>query len=294
MKMTRGIAAALAVCLTLSPLAAGAVVTAEVHDKAVAELRDALRTETAWVRVHAAEALLRNGLPEGVEEVFLPEAETSPPKHRIGVWRVLAQGQQDPAKRERYIGRIRAAFLDLDGPDRLHAAETLGKLGDARRSTALLLAATASDAPLGAYARLILANTGAVEDTEYLAALLGSYDEGVRNTAGYALRFAPRMDERTLARLREAALAEPGDSPARLNLLIAWLAHAGDADWNAIKALLKPYAESSDTSTRYQFGEAMALRGDAEDVPILLRLLADADTDVRISAANALLAIERK
>ena len=65
-------------------------------------------------------------------------------------------------------------------------------------------------------------------------------------------------------------------------------------DWNAIKALLKPYAESSDTSTRYQFGEAMALRGDAEDVPILLRLLADADTDVRISAANALLAIERK
>ena len=145
MKMTRGIAAALAVCLTLSPLAAGAV-TAEVHDKAVAELRDALRTETAWVRVHAAEALLRNGLPEGVEEVFLPEAETSPPKHRIGVWRVLAQGQQDPAKRERYIGRIRAAFLDLDGPDRLHAAETLGKLGDARRSTALLLAATASDA----------------------------------------------------------------------------------------------------------------------------------------------------
>lgn len=293
MKMTRGIAAALAVCLTLSPLAAGAV-RAEVHDKAVAELRDALRTETAWVRVHAAEALLRNGLPEGVEEVFLPEAETSPPKHRIGVWRVLAQGQQDPAKRERYIGRIRAAFLDLDGPDRLHAAETLGKLGDARRSTALLLAATASDAPLGAYARLILANTGAVEDTEYLAALLGSYDEGVRNTAGYALRFAPRMDERTLARLREAALAEPGDSPARLNLLIAWLAHAGDADWNAIKALLKPYAESSDTSTRYQFGEAMALRGDAEDVPILLRLLADADTDVRISAANALLAIERK
>ena len=92
----------------------------------------------------------------------------------------------------------------------------------------------------------------------------------------------------------EAALAEPGDSPARLNLLIAWLAHAGDADWNAIKALLKPYAESSDTSTRYQFGEAMALRGDAEDVPVLLRLLADADTDVRISAANALLAIERK
>ena len=90
MKMTRGIAAALAVCLTLSPLAAGAV-TAEVHDKAVAELRAALRTETAWVRVHAAEALLRNGLPEGVEEVFLPEAETSPPKHRIGVWRVLAQ-----------------------------------------------------------------------------------------------------------------------------------------------------------------------------------------------------------
>ncbi len=293
MNVIRALVAALAVCLTLMPLAAGAV-TAEFHDRAVAELRDALRTETAWVRVHAAEALLRNGLPEGVEAVFLPEAETSAPKHRIGVWRVLAQAQRDPELRERYVERIRAAFLDLDGPDRLHAAETLGKLGDARRSTALLLAATASDVPLGAYARLILANTGAVEDTEYLAALLGSYDEDVRNTAAYALRFAPRMDERTLARVREAALAEPGDSPARLNLLIAWLAHAEDTDRNASTELLKPYAESSDTSARYQFGEAMALRGDAEEVPLLLRLLDDADADVRISAANALLAVERR
>ncbi len=293
MRAMRGMAAALAVALMAAPVAAEAI-TEELHDRAVATLQSALHTETAWVRVHAAEALLLNGLPEGVEAVFLPELETSPAQHRIGVWRVLARAQQDPERREHYVARIRAAFLDLDGPDRLHAAETLGKLGDARRSTALLLAAVANDTPMSAYARLILANAGSVEDTDYLAALLGSYDEKIRDTVGYALRFAPNMAESTLARVREAALTEPEDSSARLNLLIAWLAHASDADRSAIMELLKPYAESSVLSARYQFGEAMVLCGGGGDVPVLRRLLDDEDVDVRVSAANALLAVERR
>ncbi len=272
--------------------AGAAAFTPEVHDRAVAVLREALRTETGWVRVHAAEALLRNGLPEGVADAYLSAVENSPPKHRIGVWRVLAQAQKDAEARERYVQRIRGAFLDLDGPDRLHAAETLGKLGDAKRSSQLLSAALESDSPMAAYARLILANTGAVEDAEYLAALLGSYNDDVRNSTGYALRFAPTLDTSTLARVRYAALEEPEDSSVRLHLLIAWLAHANDAERTGIKELLRPYAESEDKGERYQLGEAMALRGDDGDVPVLLELLDDEDTDVRISAANALLAIE--
>jgi len=294
MRGIRGLIMGITVCgAALAPVAA-AQGSSEVHGRAVTILRDALRNETEWVRVHAAEALLRNGLSEDVESVFQPEAENSPPKHRIGVWRVLAQAQEDAAERERYVQRIRVAFLDLDGPDRLHTAETLGKLGDAKRSTQLLNAATQADTPIAAYARLILANTGAAEDAEYLAALLGSYDDDVRDTTGYALRFAPKLDERTLARVRYTALAEPEKSPARLNLLIAWLAHADKSEQGGIKTLLRPYAESQEKSERYQFGEAMALRGDADDVPVLLRLLDDKDTDVRISAANALLAIERR
>lgn len=277
----------------IAPMAAGPV-TPEIHDKAVAVLREGLRTETEWVRVHAAEALLRNGLPEGVEEVFLPEVENSPARHRIGVWRVLAQAQTDAGKREAYVERIRDAFLDLDGPDRVHAAETLGKLGDAKRSTQLLNAATDADNPMAAYARLILANTGSVEDGAYLAALLGSYDEGVRQSTAYAIRFAPNVDEETVARVRDAALAEPEDSAVRLNLLIAWLAHADEAERGRIVALLVPYADSEKKSERYQFGEAMALGGSESDVGVLEALLNDEDTDVRISAANGLLCIERR
>lgn len=280
------------VCGGLAPMVAGEV-TPEIHDRAVAILREAVRNDTEWVRVHAAEALLRNGAPEGVEEAFLPEVEDSPPRHRIGVWRVLAQAQDDAEAREGYVQRIREAFLDLDGPDRLHAAETLGKLGDAKRSTQLLNAVT-EDSPMGAYARLILANTGAVEDAEYLAALLGSYDEGVRRSTAYALRFAPNLDEPTTERVRGTALAEPEDSPVRLNLLIAWLAHADEAERVRIKELLMPYAASEKKAERYQFGEAMALGGGDGDVPVLLKLLQDEDTDVRISAANALLSIERR
>jgi solute:Na+ symporter, SSS family len=294
MRMFRTVTCVMLVFGTVLAPWAVAQMTAEIHDKAVAVLREALDNETEWVRVHAAEALLRNGLSKGVEEIFLPEVENSPARHRIGVWRVLAQAQKDPGKREAYVQRIRDAFLDLDGPDRVHAAETLGKLGDAKRSTQLLNAATEADKPMAAYARLILANTGAVEDAEYLAALLGSYDDNVRQSTAYALRFAPKLGEQTLLQVRDAALVEPEDSPVRLNLLIAWLAHADEAEQGRVKELLMPYAESEKKAERYQFGEAMALGGDEGDVPLLLQLLNDEDTDVRISAANALLGVERR
>jgi len=123
---------------------------------------------------------------------------------------------------------------------------------------------------------------------------LGSYDDAVRRSAAYALRFAPNLDDATRARLRETAKREPVASPARIHLLIAWLAHADMAEWPEIKRLLRPYAQSDVQTERYQYGEAMAIRGEAAEVPALLQLLDDEDADVRVSAANALLALERR
>lgn len=284
---------ALAGSLTGSAPATEAGVTPELRDRAVGELRGALERERDWVRVHAAEALLRNGFPEGVAAVYEPLMADAPPKHRIGVWRVLAQAQTDPAAREPYVARIHEAFFDLDGPDRLHAAETLGKLGFSTRSTALLMAAVDPDKPIAAYARLILANSGALEDADFLAALLGSYDEPVRTSTGYALRFVPRLSPKALATVSDAASREAEGGSTRLHLAIAWYVHAAADAKTVPKQEVLKYLEA-EAGMRYQVGEALALCGGVEDLPHALRLLEDADADVRISGANAILSIGRR
>ena len=48
---------------------------------------------------------------------------------RIGVWRVLAACAKDDAERGGYVDRIRDVALDPAAPDRLHAIESLAKLG---------------------------------------------------------------------------------------------------------------------------------------------------------------------
>jgi solute:Na+ symporter, SSS family len=283
----------LAVCMVavFCVTASAQGVSKELKDRCISELRQVMAKETQWVRVHAAEALIRNGVLDGVEATFKPLLAEGLPKHRIGVWRTLAQAQSDPAAREQYVKSIREALLDLDGPDRIHAAETLGKIGDSKRSVTVLRAAVNMDNGIVPYARLILAKGGALEDAEFLSLLLGSYDEGIRGGTGYALRFVPSVAPETLARIALVAQAEAEDSPARIHLLNAWYVHAASAKKAAPKALLRPYADSKEKSVRYQFAEGLSLCGGAEDLPILKRLLEDDEADVRVAAANAILKI---
>ena len=105
--------------------------SAEIRDRAVDELRQALKTETRWVKVHAAEHLLSLGYADGVHSVFSQENELhgAEPMYRVGIWRVLAQTPISEGERERWLNRIWEAFWDEDGEDRIHAAETLAKLG---------------------------------------------------------------------------------------------------------------------------------------------------------------------
>ena len=96
----------------------------EVLDKVMQE-------EEQWVKVHAAEYKLQVGLPEGVYDTFLKQLalyENQAP-YRIGIWRVLAKSAPTEAVGQQYIDKIIAVFNDTEASDRIHAAETLAKLG---------------------------------------------------------------------------------------------------------------------------------------------------------------------
>ena len=266
----------------------------QIRARAREVLETALSEETDWVRVHAAEALLRNDYPAGVEEIFAPQADTAPPKHRIGVWRVLAQAHGADGGREAYVARIRQAFLNPDGPDRLHAVETLAKLADTARPDELLRVGREGSGALQTYARFALARSGGTEDEAALAALLASDDAAVVGGAAYGLRFLETLAPDSFARLDATAREEAADSTARVYLLSARYVHAPQHAVAAAREPLLHYARDGSTSEKFEVGAALARRGDDGDVPLLLGLIENPETDARISAANALLEIERR
>lgn len=103
-----------------------------VEDKGVEYvdvLRHILDTQDKWVKVHAAEFLIWQQQDSAyVREVFLKEEKLydTVPQYRVGIWRVLAQAASAQEERKQYIEKIHNAYLQ--GPDQLHALETLAKL----------------------------------------------------------------------------------------------------------------------------------------------------------------------
>jgi len=103
---------------------------AQTIENCIADLNDILHAEQGWIKVHAAEYLLWTGNGDAVKPVFLEEEKKyghSIP-YRIGIWRVLAQTASDSTERTYWITKIANAFLDEQGPDRIHAVESMAKL----------------------------------------------------------------------------------------------------------------------------------------------------------------------
>ena len=287
--------------LSISPLgAASQDQSAELREASIKTLRTVLAEEKEWVKVHAAEMLVFNNYPEGVREAFEAELERGPgPKYRIGVWRVLVQAAgNDKAMRQKYLDKIVAAFRDIGGPDRLHAVETLGKLGYTDASAELTAAAEQGEGTFRAYARWAVANSGKPGDEASLAALLDAADAKVRGCVGYALRYFEGILDATFEKLAQAASKEALDSSARVYLLSATYAHAHGEGRRGrreeAKGELLKYIKVGGKAEKNEVCSALAAVGGQPDVEILATLLEDAEVDVRAHAANALLRIERR
>lgn len=274
------------------------VVSDDLREEAVGTLRETLATQEKWVKVHAAEFLLALHYTEGVREAFEEErqAHGEEAQYRIGIWRVLARAAPSDDARAPWIDNIRAAYMDTDGPDRLHATETLAKLDyvatEAEREQ-LSRDAQSEDGPIAAFASCVLVHSGALEYERQLAALLNSSDERTRLCAAYAIRHIETISPETLATLGARVQEEPDDSSARPYLLSASFIH-NDTIPAEYKKSLRSYAESGDTASKAEAIAALAIKGDDTDIALLETLLADPEADVRANAAYALLRIARR
>jgi len=266
-------------------------------------LHTALDREEGWIKVHAAEALLAAGDTQDVKATFDRELSSKGNErpYRIGIWRVLAQAARNDEARQGWLKNIFDAFRDVEGTDRLHAVETLGKLGYRATSDdrdVFELAAKSAEGPLAANARWVLANSGTSKADAQLVALLSSNDGATRATAAYAVRFLPKISPALWGKLLGAARQEP-DAPdadiVRASLVSAAFVHAPvDQQRAMFKAELLKYARTGSVDAKAEACAALAMRGQDEDIPLLVSLLDDGSTDVRVAAANAILQIDRR
>lgn len=268
------------------------VVTPELYAQCLMQLQEALDQGKEFVKVHAAESLLWTGNAGDVRDVFLKEPDTRP-RYRIGVWRVLAQATPDPKERHAYENRILSVLLDTNAPDRTHAAETLGKLGVTSRDPEVLRLAKEENGAFQAMARWVLANCGSEEDEAGLAELLESSDTNARGCSAYALRFFKSIRPATYAKLKSAGEKEPLDSPHLANVLSPWYLHASTAERPAIRARLLQCADAGNKDQKREVCAALGRVPSPEDIPVLVKILADSDLDARAGAAEAILRIER-
>ncbi|HIA48578.1 MAG TPA: Na+:solute symporter, partial [Candidatus Hydrogenedentes bacterium] len=244
--------------------------------------------------------LLSLGYPQEVAAKFMQELETfeNEPEYRIGIWRVLARAATSPDERESWVSRIKEAFLDEGGSDRLHASETLAKLNEViapENRSAYLDAAGKGDGPFEAFTRCLLIHSGESEQETALANLLGTSDERTRQCAAYALRHVDSVTPDTLQRLKTTWEAESEDSLAKVYLLGSLYRHsAEDANTVELKAELLRYAQTGDKGQKYEAIAVLGGFGNESDLTVLVSLLDDPEVDIRVGAAHAILRIERR
>ena len=187
--------------------------------RALAEqkLHESLKADSAYVRVHAAEALISEGLVQWARDSFLADALAAEivPIRRVVTWRVLAQVVTDAQQKESWINRLKAVALDVAVEDRTHTVESLAKfhgLIPANERAVYDDRARQSKAGYSVFALWILQNSGETDALDRIAGVLASNDPIMRLRAAYIIRREKFSSTAVMAALGRTVETEPLDS----------------------------------------------------------------------------------
>ncbi len=256
-------------------------------------LYKALASEDFRIKAHAAEALIYNVYTDSVQAYFTG-MENTPQSNIIPTSMVLAGlHKKSPVQYQKYIQRIYEVFLHTDSKkQKIYALQSLAQLEyHDPKPEIIQLAAHGSDT-LKVFSRWILANSGDMKYETRLAELLDSLHPEICALTAYALGFMKHIHSSTFERLQRCANRLPKDAPGRVYITVGLFIHSSPPG-KKLKEELLSYAQGN-AYERKAVANALAFKGTAQDNVILVRFLRDPDTDVRISAANALLRIERR
>jgi hypothetical protein len=298
----RGVRAWAAGLLLLSPIALpGATPPPGLETKAMSVLERALREETGFVRIHAAEALLDTGHGEVVRAVLQDwpgaEADATPALARIGTWRVRALASATPGERDSWISQVRRVALDPAAVDQLQAVETLGKLHvqlDSNELRAIREFALKWPPATASLPWWVLHLNGAPDALARIVEILAAAEPVARLRAAYVLKRDHLTGDGARPALARAWAAEPRDSIAYPYLLCAMAALSENPAEQAdcINRLGQLLAGPS-TSGRYEVALTLMQLWPDENADRFAGLLDSPDADSRIGAAWAILHLTR-
>lgn len=297
---------------TLYMSSPGNPVPGSLKTESVQVLRTVMQTQSEWVKVHAAEFLLWSGHPEGVREIYLEEEKRfwNKSPYRIGIWRVLAQEAEKPDEKKKWTDKIMHAFLDTNGADRIHAAETLAKLHVSplkEHPDATALALKSAVKSLSLYTRWSVAFTSAdslsgVRDSFLNMSISGEEEVFSKRLATYVVRQSGELPDVQWESFAKAALSEPEASGLKSSFLTAAvIAASGNVASSGLyqqvfEAFLQ-YKDIPDKGARMDIAAGLGEKGNAGHLPVLVALLKNEDplgievddADIRASAAYAIL-----
>lgn len=245
-------------------------------------LKKAASCPDFWVRVHAVEFLADLGRTEEAASIIEDSLSdyAAVPQKRIGLWRSRYRIESDSAAKKQWLELIRTAYANPAGPDRIHAAETLSKLGYSLQHFDRSLVETdlANGGALSAYVHWGAAlplDSGDAFDFDLLWRALTSDDVSFRQTAAYAITFLDSIPLTRWNSLSKIALAEPENSEARPYLLGAAyaLSPQQDSEAGVIKTGLLSYQSRESKSGRIELCRALARKPDAADLQVLSSLM---------------------
>ncbi|MEO7599312.1 MAG: exo-alpha-sialidase [Opitutus sp.] len=262
--------------------------------RAEATLERVMQTESSWIKIHAAEALVVGGRTEDVREQFKALVPTiNSLAYRVGVWRVLARTSPTFVERAAWVAEVEKVFLDPASPDRSQALETLGKLRhQATGQTLEVIKAIAVNrtAPLRGLALWSLRVAGVPGALESLIELLHSPESGDRLIAAYALRLLGESDPKALESLARAAQAESTDSRAYPYLVSAAFAtNADPARATAWRSALTSILQSGSDAARFEACQGLLGHVTMAERAGFADLLDSHEMDTQVGAALVIL-----
>lgn len=262
--------------------------------QALTQLKQAvINGETFFIKVHAAENLIRHHQTDGLEDEFL-KLKMASPDNLIGSTRVLARlSKSNPDQYQKYISQLLQQFEHGSSTKiQLTALESLGKLGYYEPLAMIKSYADTGNNGFKGMARWILANSGKTPDEDRLSELLLSKLEVDYRYAAYALRFKAQVNIQTIQRLYACLQKLNTDDAARIYVASSLFVHGKAADRATARPVLLSYLKG-EVGQRYELAEALGSGEQQNDLVVLKQLMADENTDVRVAAANAILNVKK-
>ncbi len=251
-----------------------------LRERCVGVLRGALRSEEFWPSMHAAEALTQAGYGRVVLDALRDRLQSEKDdRQRCGLAR-----EQVRAGRRKLASVMLSILADKKSPGRVHAAESLYKVGEIGDGKLLRAALDEGNPALEMMAAAALAKRGDKAALARVRRYLKTGDMNQRRIAAWVLgRLGDRRDWPELRRL-----ASEGSTPLIRSFAVNALAQLGAP--GALEQVARNL-KSPDAQVRTYAAQTVGDCRAASLLNALKPLLNDPHLDARIRAAQAILRV---